>query len=152
MLFYVFCFFFFFKQKTAYEMRISDWSSDVCSSDLSRNSPCRIPRPQPSVSSSRPSCRLVAARYSGISRVGMKRSVGGAVSRDLSHRRRSPTDLHRDCDALLAEVAARQDQLGTWDHAWSVRGVRFRMSDSQLRPTPHVLLVLVRKSLVSGKS
>src|SRR3546814_3304699 len=32
---FVFCvFFFFFKQKTAYEMRISDWSSDVCSSDL----------------------------------------------------------------------------------------------------------------------
>src|SRR3546814_3095456 len=33
----VFCYyvcFFFFKQKTAYEMRISDWSSDVCSSDL----------------------------------------------------------------------------------------------------------------------
>src|SRR3546814_1591262 len=30
------CFFFFFKQKTAYEMRISDWSSDVCSSDLVR--------------------------------------------------------------------------------------------------------------------
>src|SRR3546814_19914284 len=29
-------FFFFFKQKTAYEMRISDWSSDVCSSDLFR--------------------------------------------------------------------------------------------------------------------
>src|SRR3546814_8927067 len=33
-------FFFFFKQKTAYEMRISDWSSDVCSSDL-----LRPPRP-----------------------------------------------------------------------------------------------------------
>src|SRR3546814_2969638 len=33
---FVYClmFFFFFKQKTAYEMRISDWSSDVCSSDL----------------------------------------------------------------------------------------------------------------------
>src|SRR3546814_8354441 len=28
------CYVFFFKQKTAYEMRISDWSSDVCSSDL----------------------------------------------------------------------------------------------------------------------
>src|SRR3546814_8552664 len=28
------CFFFSFKQKTAYEIRISDWSSDVCSSDL----------------------------------------------------------------------------------------------------------------------
>src|SRR3546814_3471672 len=31
---FVCLFFFFFKQKTAYEMRISDWSSDVCSSDL----------------------------------------------------------------------------------------------------------------------
>src|SRR3546814_6904612 len=30
----MFCVVFFFKQKTAYEMRISDWSSDVCSSDL----------------------------------------------------------------------------------------------------------------------
>src|SRR3546814_3102436 len=31
---YLCVYFFFFKQKTAYEMRISDWSSDVCSSDL----------------------------------------------------------------------------------------------------------------------
>src|SRR3546814_6578092 len=30
---------FFFKQKTAYELRISDWSSDVCSSDLARGRP-----------------------------------------------------------------------------------------------------------------
>src|SRR3546814_3093441 len=36
---FVLCFFFFFKQKTAYEMRISDWSSDVCSSDLSWRGP-----------------------------------------------------------------------------------------------------------------
>src|SRR3546814_13721290 len=34
MIFLLFVLFFFFKQKTAYEMRISDWSSDVCSSDL----------------------------------------------------------------------------------------------------------------------
>src|SRR3546814_3175751 len=34
LLFFCVCVFFFFKQKTAYEMRISDWSSDVCSSDL----------------------------------------------------------------------------------------------------------------------
>src|SRR3546814_2892992 len=33
-MFYLYVSFFFFKQKTAYEMRISDWSSDVCSSDL----------------------------------------------------------------------------------------------------------------------
>src|SRR3546814_18471563 len=37
--------FFFFKQKTAYEMRISDWSSDVCSSDLP--SPARPPDARP---------------------------------------------------------------------------------------------------------
>src|SRR3546814_9475249 len=33
-MFLLLLFIFFFKQKTAYEMRISDWSSDVCSSDL----------------------------------------------------------------------------------------------------------------------
>src|SRR3546814_1124949 len=47
-------FFFFFKQKTAYEMRISDWSSDVCSSDLSPPNSARIvanqgPGPQRSI-------------------------------------------------------------------------------------------------------
>src|SRR3546814_7916424 len=34
MMYFLLLFIFFFKQKTAYEMRISDWSSDVCSSDL----------------------------------------------------------------------------------------------------------------------
>src|ERR1043165_10302254 len=33
------CFFFFFKQKTAYEIRPRDWSSDVCSSDLAAREP-----------------------------------------------------------------------------------------------------------------
>src|SRR3546814_7181510 len=36
MFLFIFFVVFFFKQKTAYEMRISDWSSDVCSSDLDR--------------------------------------------------------------------------------------------------------------------
>src|SRR3546814_7738263 len=39
---YVSLWFFFFKQKTAYEMRISDWSSDVCSSDLEARDPRRL--------------------------------------------------------------------------------------------------------------
>src|SRR3546814_5874715 len=38
---YLMYLFFFFKQKTAYEMRISDWSSDVCSSDLVGSPPDR---------------------------------------------------------------------------------------------------------------
>src|SRR3546814_8097828 len=41
MIFHFFVFFF-FKQKTAYEMRISDWSSDVCSSDLLETAELRI--------------------------------------------------------------------------------------------------------------
>src|SRR3546814_7522598 len=45
--------FFFFKQKTAYEMRISDWSSDVCSSDL----------PSVPVTSAEFPLRLNTARY-----------------------------------------------------------------------------------------
>src|SRR3546814_2081761 len=55
---------FFFKQKTAYEMRISDWSSDVCSSDLVRGS---VPRGQ-----------RVARRVGG---VGGGLPVGGLVER-----------------------------------------------------------------------
>src|SRR3546814_8049943 len=39
--------FFFFKQKTAYEMRISDWSSDVCSSDLFAGSIASAAKPGP---------------------------------------------------------------------------------------------------------
>src|SRR3546814_9363886 len=49
-------FFFFFKQKTAYEMRISDWSSDVCSSDLKKKEICHGDHP-----SDRP-CRTSAGR------------------------------------------------------------------------------------------
>src|SRR3546814_7853578 len=41
---FVMCFLFFFKQKTAYEMRISDWSSDVCSSDLCHTRICNAMR------------------------------------------------------------------------------------------------------------
>src|SRR3546814_18570819 len=55
LIYFWFFFFFCFKQKTAYEMRISDWSSDVCSSDLQPRHPahardralrggCRQPR------------------------------------------------------------------------------------------------------------
>src|SRR3546814_1523897 len=45
--------FFFFKQKTAYEMRISDWSSDVCSSDLACLSAPRKPAQKAQASASR---------------------------------------------------------------------------------------------------
>src|SRR3546814_8773602 len=52
--------FFFFKQKTAYEMRISDWSSDVCSSDLTRSAS----RTGSSASAASPCARRGRARKS----------------------------------------------------------------------------------------
>src|SRR3546814_11448448 len=49
---------FFFKQKTAYEMRISDWSSDVCSSDLSATR-AELSGPQTALMRLMKCCRLV---------------------------------------------------------------------------------------------
>src|SRR3546814_5288972 len=60
-------FFFFFKQKTAYEMRISDWSSDVCSSDLHEGEPGRDGAParhRQAVAAARHQCRI--HRHAGL--------------------------------------------------------------------------------------
>src|SRR3546814_10356263 len=54
-------FFFFFKQKTAYEMRISDWSSDVCSSDLRTVRPGGRPAPYAAVESAADLARAIEA-------------------------------------------------------------------------------------------
>src|SRR3546814_9750400 len=92
---------FFFKQKTAYEMRISDWSSDVCSSDLSETA-VRLDR--------RCSCRQLAvadgdeqparaggdrnmAADAGDGRRSLSRgAVGGDAGDDLSGGRSAPQD------------------------------------------------------------
>src|SRR3546814_10126727 len=56
------CIIFFFKQKTAYEMRISDWSSDVCSSDLAWS--CAIADDPPdAVSKSAAAARSLVAMF-----------------------------------------------------------------------------------------
>src|SRR3546814_13218237 len=54
---------FFFKHKTAYELRISDWSSDVCSSDLRR---CAKSRSRNGVSSVRLAVRILSRQEIGI--------------------------------------------------------------------------------------
>src|SRR3546814_19220204 len=88
-LFYFVCYFlvdfcfFFFKQKTAYEMRISDWSSDVCSSDL-----------EPDVAPAR------SARRSDI-------SVDRAVERDLAAER-SAAAVH---EAVEDRIIAGADEI-----------------------------------------
>src|SRR3546814_19209965 len=70
-------YFFFFKQKTAYEMRISDWSSDVCSSDL------------------------IAPRLAGLPDVAAADIAGpGFINIRLT-----PAAWRRELDALLTEGA-----------------------------------------------
>src|SRR3546814_7502679 len=64
-----FCFFF-FKQKTAYDMRISDWSSDVCSSDLHTD------QGTPPNSSASPRPRLSCSDRIGASMRSEERRVG----------------------------------------------------------------------------
>src|SRR3546814_2265597 len=67
--------FFVFKQKTAYDMRISDWSSDVCSSDLSAFSP----RPQNLAATSE--CGTMSPReLGGAAILSGKKSLAEAVA------------------------------------------------------------------------
>src|SRR3546814_5622316 len=84
--------FFFYKQKTAYEMRISDWSSDVCSSDLE--------------------AAAVPAGLVPPGREGRRRT--GAAPRPARLRVRLPAARHRDLPArdqlLPAERADRSEE------------------------------------------
>src|SRR3546814_16508858 len=82
-------FFFFFKQKTAYEMRISDWSSDVCSSDLPR--PARPSRSASLIGVAAPAMRE-RARHGG------------------DHVERGEDDA--DADRLVGPALRARDQIG----------------------------------------
>src|SRR3546814_6974945 len=78
-------FFFFFKQKTAYEMRISDWSSDVCSSDLGDTGGAIARR-------KRRHLHLIAAGRGGNGGLGRRRrrlGGGGLCCGRLERRRRT---------------------------------------------------------------
>src|SRR3546814_3559107 len=82
----IFCMYciFFFKQKTAYEMRISDWSSDVCSSDLpevyrSRDDDRRLPRVRETGASGG------WQETSDLTRIGMKKDAPHSVGRPFTN-------------------------------------------------------------------
>src|SRR3546814_20965437 len=95
--------FFLFKLKTAYEMRISDWSSDVCSSDLGRSvAPCDETQarlkagPTQFPSTYRSFARMTATRtFSIIKPDATRRNLPGAVTKMLQ-------------DAGLSLVASRR--------------------------------------------
>src|SRR3546814_5565172 len=71
-------FFFLFKQKTAYEMRISDWSSDVCSSDLPSPKTNRGAAPPRPTTLTLFDCLVTGAGVEGLSGTMAERSREGA--------------------------------------------------------------------------
>src|SRR3546814_3070172 len=75
--------FFFFKQKTAYEMRISDWSSDVCSSDLGTDAALDPADPPPG-----PHPCPVDRRSAQAGHAARRRADGGCLRRARSEERR----------------------------------------------------------------
>src|SRR3546814_5458122 len=77
--------FFFFKQKTAYEMRISDWSSDVCSSDL------RSPLSEPS------------ERYSHME-YNARGGLGGRLGERLGEKRQAAVHAVVDRGVVVREL------------------------------------------------
>src|SRR3546814_8160133 len=88
--------FFFFKQKTAYELRISDWSSDVCSSDLRR-------APSPAT----PLTRRASADVEACSPAPRRRkgSTGGG-----DHRPWQPLQAQPGCRAYPRQEGGRRAQ------------------------------------------
>src|SRR6059036_2673276 len=80
---FCFVFFFFFKQKTAYEITYGDWSSDVCSSDLSPGAACGAPRARAAGGPRGDRCRAGARpgprafRVAGRAPCGGRDPVGG---------------------------------------------------------------------------
>src|SRR3546814_2583044 len=96
---YMYLFFFFFKQKTAYEMRISDWSSDVCSSDLRE-----IAR---DLLAARGILRLAELRAAGVTAATVSRmEKDGEVIR-LARGLYQLPDAELDANHSLAEAAKR---------------------------------------------
>src|SRR3546814_18739838 len=98
--------FFFFKQKTAYEMRISDWSSDVCSSDLrSGKQSTRVFRARPEAASTSHTERSERTLAPGPST--STRRTSSAIAQRLLRRRLAHADAPR------AELRRRRLRLGS---------------------------------------
>src|SRR3546814_7885294 len=100
--------FFFFKQKTAYEMRISDWSSDVCSSDLwivSRNAHARRH------SQGRRPWRMVRSHPVRRSSSACPRLQPGADRRQAAHdNRRDRSSRVHECPARGPSLSPRSEE------------------------------------------
>src|SRR3546814_14183721 len=109
-------FFFFFKQKTAYEMRISDWSSDVCSSDL----PARCTEGPPPQGARRPTVPdeggvAAGRRPADRDRLAGRRPAVRSRAANAARRHRPRQALH-DRQRHPAVAAADDDHGAEQDH------------------------------------
>src|SRR3546814_10539721 len=89
--------FFFFQQKTAYEMRISDWSSDVCSSDLGVSASSPNLANHGSICSAGPSTILGRFSPGGISTMPMRRPSSSRAPISQHPGALSPSRLRSAC-------------------------------------------------------
>src|SRR3546814_29863 len=132
------CLFFFFKQKTAYEMRISDWSSDVCSSDLLRAAAERIGFPlvvKPVMSSSGKGQSTVrdaagidtAWDYAAAGMRGDRLRVIAEAFIDFDYEITLLTVRHKDGVAFCPPIGHRQER-GDYRESWQPAA----MSDTAL--------------------
>src|SRR3546814_17068418 len=107
-----FCYVFFFKQKTAYEMRISDWSSDVCSSELAG---CAWPRLRRQAPDTHP--QLPGNRRGGPDQPVEQRRADHHLARHLGARLRyRPIDYCIICQCVPRKVRdiRRAGGVGPW--------------------------------------
>src|SRR3546814_14020827 len=121
--------FFFFKQKTAYEMRISDWSSDVCSSDLVELGTGQFYRAAAGQRQGLPiPCLAGGARTSGTT--GFRNRVPGIAA--VCHATGGVAPLARLSDSAHHRVAG--DRRGRWKLAFV--GHHHRPARPAARPGP----------------
>src|SRR3546814_9079772 len=123
--------FFFFKQKTAYEMRISDWSSDVCSSDL-----------HPDEASRQPAGRVRQASWLSLYQllpVHQRRhpDIQPLPSADVFPPARTSTQLLTCAACLLQQIAPLSDREAH-------RSEEHTSELQSLIPTPYAVLCLTK--------
>src|SRR3546814_67245 len=142
-------FFFFFKQKTAYEMRISDWSSDVCSSDLlNAGKPYSMTQTTAALDGSLPA--RVTQLHGAIAQLRQAHQKRDETLRFLSHDMRAPqnsilalTQLQQQTQTALPQKEFLQRIDSYADRTLSLVDGFVQLARAEAAPLAHQRLDLV---------